>query len=172
MFWDSRAEADTQRMGVLYFAHAEKGAVAGKDANHDGVIDYASKGPTPEEEELTAWIDKSLPNLFTGIRHTLLVRALVSEGLTLSTLSEAAELRGGFEVLVGMLKLEDHGMDLSRGESLRFVCALMKTSTPAAPAAPAVPAALPPSREAEQGEVAAHGMAGACREDIREPTRA
>jgi hypothetical protein len=98
MYWDSRAKADTKRMGDLYFAHTEKGVLAGKDTNHDGVVDSASEGPTPDAAELTAWIDKSLPKLFTGIRHTLLVRALVSEGLTLSTLSEAAELRGGFEV--------------------------------------------------------------------------
>jgi hypothetical protein len=47
-------------MAALYLAGTQKGVLAGRDENHDGIID-ASHSTTPNEAELIAWVDKALP---------------------------------------------------------------------------------------------------------------
>ena len=54
------------------------------------------------------------------LRRSLLIRALLAEGLTLPRLTEAAKMPSGFHVLIDMLEMsqEERGVELSRGERL------------------------------------------------------
>jgi hypothetical protein len=133
LYFSRRLESDVARMCPLYLAGAEKGVLEGKDTNCDGKIEDASEHTlSPEEQTLMAWVDTVLPEKKEqGIQRALLIRALVNEGLTLSRLTAAGRLPGGFSVLMSMLELtqEEGGAELNRGERLALATAVMGAFT-------------------------------------------
>lgn len=109
LFFDSRVKSDVARSSHLYLAGAQKGVLAGKDEDHDGHVDTSGHHEqTAEEKALAGWVDQSLPELThrsEKTRRKLLFHALLTEGLTLVRLREAAKLPGGFRVLMDMLEV-------------------------------------------------------------------
>jgi hypothetical protein len=93
--------------------------------------DWGAQLPSPNELSLAAWMDRALPELAVGasvamdpgpsgahegnisynsahnIRRATLMRALVTDSLTMDRLLSAAGLPGGFAVLMDMLQVSD-----------------------------------------------------------------
>ena len=100
-------------------SRAKDAVLAGMDADGDNVIDLT---PMAGVFELTPWVDGALPDLDPK-RRSLLVRELAAAGLTLARMTEAAQLPGGFNVLVHMLDTHN----LRSGDRLALASAAMRT---------------------------------------------
>lgn len=129
-YCSSRVKTDVEKFSNMYMAAAASGVLAGKDEDHDGIVDDLQASSEPEKRELHAWIDGVLRQPGTqGVRRALLVHALMAEDLTLTRLIKAAKQPGGFKVLMEMFSMareEERGVQLTRGECLALATAAME----------------------------------------------
>jgi len=133
---------EAQRIGSLQLAEAEKGVMAGLDANNDGKVDMARE-MTVDELQLVAVVDRALPELspkqnmplstqqVLQSRHDMLIGKLLAEKMTLPTLKKTAQQPGGFHVLIDMLSAEALGSHLMRGEVMALAAEIMEAATAA-----------------------------------------
>jgi len=133
MFQD-RVRSDVSRADGMYLASMEEAVMQGmSNTKLDG-----KAGPgdqvSPEEQQLTEWLDRVLPELGGhSMQRSLLIRALVNQDIELPALIKAGRISGGFRVLLEMLSfsLEEDGLELSRGDRLRLATAVMEEASAA-----------------------------------------
>jgi hypothetical protein len=131
LLFEGRAKADVRRLDMMYRAGMDEGLMHGMDraSMADGGAGEPSTECSPEESQLSAWLDRAIPDLAShSVQRSLLIRALTNQDLDLPALVKAGGLPGGFGVVIEAfrLTLEDDGVELSRGDRLRLATAVME----------------------------------------------
>ena len=127
-------EAAAREQGTLLLAQTSEGVLAGLDKDGDYVIDDEAKlgeALAAGEAELTDWVASSVKSL-SPAQCGLLVRGLLSLGLTKSRMVEAAQHAGGYQTVCEMLA--NNELSLRPGERLALASAAMRAAAPAATA--------------------------------------
>jgi hypothetical protein len=120
LFFNNRVKVEVAQVSHQYLGVVEKGFLAGRNANHDRKVETNHRdAPPPSEVELCDWVGKTLP----------LISGVLSEGLRLPRLIEAADIPGGFHVLMSMFDTQELGLELSRGERLVLSSAAMRKAS-------------------------------------------
>jgi len=139
LIFQKRVRSDLGRMDGMYSAGMEEAVMQGIDrtkALHEMAGEGGEVTCSPEEQKVTEWLLRTLPELSSeSIQRSLLIRAMVNQGLHLPTLIKTAKIPGGFRILVDVFSfsLEEDGLELSRGDRLRLATAVMEDAVKAEP---------------------------------------